>query len=99
MQTLGPHFSFVKKHTQPLLGFHCGEIKLLGSVLSLNRAWKRKTGVLPRMSYPYTPGGVKGFPRNLQRKSETPCERKPPPASFRSSVPRSEAEALLEEPR
>lgn len=63
---------FCEKHTQPLLGFHCGEIKLLGSVLSFKGAWKLKTGVLPRMCYPYTSGVIKGFPHNLQRKSGTP---------------------------
>lgn len=42
------------------------------------------------MSYPYTLGAIKGFPHNLQRKSETPCERKPPPSPSCSSVRRSE---------
>lgn len=81
---------FCEKHTQPLLGFHCGEIKLLGSVLSFKGAWKLKTGVLPRMCYPYTSGVIKGFPHNLQRKSGTPCERKPPPSPFCSSAWRRE---------
>lgn len=42
------------------------------------------------MSHPYTSGVIKGFPRHLQRKSETPCERTPPPSPFCSSVPKSE---------
>lgn len=42
------------------------------------------------MSYPYTSGAIKGFPRNLQRKSETRCEREPPPSPSCCSVPRSE---------
>lgn len=42
------------------------------------------------MSHPYTSGAIKGFPRHLQRKSETPCERTPPPSPFCSSAPRSE---------
>lgn len=62
----------------------------MGSVLSFRGAWKLKTGVLPRMSYPHTSGVIKGFPHNLQRKSGTPCERKPPPSPFCSSAWRSE---------
>lgn len=65
MQTFRPHSSSVKK-TLPLLGFHCGEMKLLGSVLSFKRAWKTKMGVLPRMSYPYSPRGIQGFPHTKE---------------------------------
>lgn len=77
-----------EKHTRPLPFCHHREIKLLGSILSFKRAWKRKAGALPRVLHPHSPGGIKGFPHNVQRKSEilTPGRASPRPHSHHSPV-------------